>query len=460
MTGRGSRGAAGIAPKRITRRAAIKEAAVKGAAFLGAVSAGSTLASCSPARRGGVTLRWWSAQNAPAQLAAYRYQIARFEAAHPGIIVQLGQTSDEGYAPQMAAAFISGEVPNVVTHLPSFTVSNYWSEGLLEPFNDVIDAVGPEKYYEGGNRIYETTPGEYAGSGIGNAAANMLWIRRDLMADAGIDAIPETWDELRNACRRMQKGTVYGAPLPYARNGMTSLTIISFIHLAGGQVFSPDLDVALDSDATRNALEFYRSMRELCPPGATNYSWPQSLSAFVSGASATAMYTGRTLSNVTERNPAIADFVTCRTYPRISREVASWTFNGFPSVFIPAAAPHMTETKLLAAWLYDPEGYIRQLHATPGHMLPVLRTIADDPRYQDNTIIDKYRAEVQLMSEAAATGKNLGWESPAHRPNVKADEVISGNLLAEMVQRVVLNDENVSRVIGDTAKKIEAVVSS
>ena len=172
------------------------------------------------------------------------------------------------------------------------------------------------------------------------------------------------------------------------------------------------------------------------------------------------MYTGRTLANVTERNPPIADFVTCRTYPRLSRDVAPWTFNGFPSVFIPAAAPHMTETKLLAAWLYDPEGYIRQLHATPGHMLLVLRTIADDPRYQDNTIIDKYRAEMQFMSEAAATGKNLGWESPAHRPNVKADEVISSNLLAEMVQRVVLNDKNVSRVIGDTARKIEAVVSS
>ena len=93
------------------------------------------------------------------------------------------------------------------------------------------------------------------------------------------------------------------------------MTIIGFIHLAGGQVFTPDLEVALDSDETRNALDFYKSMRELCPPGATNYSWGESLTAFVSGATATGIYTGRALINVNEQNPPIADHVTCATYP-------------------------------------------------------------------------------------------------------------------------------------------------
>ena len=45
-------------------------------------------------------------------------------------------------------------------------------------------------------------------------------------------------------------------------------------------------------------------MRELCPPGATNYSWGESLTAFVSGATATGIYTGRVLINVNTQNPA------------------------------------------------------------------------------------------------------------------------------------------------------------
>lgn len=404
------------------------------------------------------TLRWWSPQSSPEQLAAYNFQIKKFEEMNPGIKVVFEKTSDEGYQPQLAAAFASGEVPNIVTHLPSFAVSDYWSNGLLEPFNDVIAAVGPEKYYDGANAIYEIDKGQFAGSGIGNSAANMLWLRKDLLKDANIDKAPETWDELRAACQAMQKGGIYGAPLPYAKNSMTTLTIIGFIHLAGGQVFSPDLDIALDSQATRDALEFYRSMREFCPPGATNYSWGESLTAFVSGATATGIYTGRALINVNKQNPPIADHVTCVTYPTISKDVGSWTFNDFPSMFIPKAAKNMEATKAFAAFLYDPEGYIQQLHAAPGHVLPVLKTIAQDSRYQDNEIIKKYSSEVETMSAAAAAGHNLGWETPKHKPNVKAGAIVGSGVFAEMVQKVVLNNDNIDTVIGDTAKAIEAIM--
>ena len=423
------------------------------------VAAGA-LAFSTPSRAADVTLRWWSPQSSPAQLAAYKFQIAAFEAANPGIKVMFEKTSDEGYAPQLAAAFASGEVPNIVTHLPSFAVADYWANGLLEPFNSVIDAVGADKYYPGANNIYEIDKGTFAGTGIGNSAANMLWVRRDLMEKAGISKIPETWDELRAACKAMQGGGIYGAPLPYGKNSMTTLTIIGFIHLAGGQIFSPDLDVALDTDATANTLEFYKSMRELCPPGATNYSWGESLTAFVSGATATGIYTGRALINVNTQNPAIKDQITCRTYPRISTDVAPWTFNDFPSVFIPKAAKDMDATKKFAAFLFDPEGYIKQLHAAPGHVLPVLKTIADNPKYQDNEIIKAYPDEVNLMAASAAAGHNLGWETKAHKPNVLAGKVVQSGVLAEMVQRVVLNNEDAKSVIGDTAKKIEGIVKA
>ena len=65
-----------------------------------------------------ITLRWWSPQSSPEQLAAYKTQIANFEALHDNVKVVFEKTSDEGYAPQLAAAFASGDVPNIVTHLP------------------------------------------------------------------------------------------------------------------------------------------------------------------------------------------------------------------------------------------------------------------------------------------------------------------------------------------------------
>ncbi len=404
------------------------------------------------------TLRWWSPQSAPLQVEAYNFQIAAFEAANPGVKVVFETTSDEGYAPQLAAAFSSGEVPDIVTHLPSFAIQSYYANGLVEPFNDVIAAIGADDYFPGANEVFKAADGNYVGTGIGNSAANMLWLRRDLMADAGIDKEPVTWDELRAACQAMQKGGIYGAPLPYGRNSMTTLIFIGFIHQAGGQVFDPDLNVALDNQGTRDALDFYTSMRELCPPGATNYSWGEAITAFVSGATATGIYTGRVLGNVNAQNPAIADSITCVTYPRISTDVAPWTFNDFPSVFIPAQSQQKEAAKAFAAFLFEPEGYIKQLHAAPGHVLPVLQSINKNPDYQANEIIQKYPDEVELMAASAAGGFNLGYESAAHPSNEKAGEIVGSGAIADMVQRVVLNGENADTVIGETVAAIEAIM--
>ena len=435
-----------------------RRTALRGASALGALGVAGALGASKPAgAQGGVTLRWWSTQSVPAQLEAYKFQIAQFEAANPGTKVVFEPTSNETYAAQLAAAFASGQVPNIVTHLPSFAVTNYWRNGLLEPFNDVIQMVGPEKFYPDANRIYEVEKGVYGGAGIGGTAANTLWLRTDLMKKAGIENAPKTWDELRAAARKMQGGGIYGAPLPYAKNSMTTLVFICFVRLAGGQVFTPDLEVAIDSKESLNALEFYKSMRELCPPGATGYSWGESLTAFVSGATATGLYTGRVLVNVVAQNPSIQNSLAAATYPSIGAGVPSWTFNDFPSIFIPKAAKDMAATKKFAAHLFAPEGYIKVLHAAPGHVLPVLKTIADDPRYLDNPIIAKYPKEVKLMAENSAAGFNLGFESPKHKPNLKAGDVVNSGVIAELVQRVCLNNEDPKKVLGETAVKIEKI---
>jgi multiple sugar transport system substrate-binding protein len=436
------------AKRRFTRRAALQG----GAAVLAAAAW--------PTAQAASTLRWLSTQSSPEQMVAYRYQIKTFEEAHPGVKIAFEPTSDEGYATQLAAAFAGGNVPNIVTHLPSFAVADYWQAGLVEPIDPVLAAIGKDRFIDGANQIYELEPGVHAAACIGNTAANMLWLRTDMMAKAGIEQPPGTWDELRSACRKMQGRGIYGAPLPYARNSMTSLVIVGFIHQAGGQVFTPDLDVALVSDEAQAALEFYKSMREFCPVGATSYSWGESLTAFVSGATATGLYSGRVLINATRQNPRIADHITCTTYPCISTDVEPWTYNDYPCVFIPADAPEKELTRKFAAWLFKTDGYIRQVNATPGHVLPVIDSVARDSRYLDNPVIRRYETEISAMSVAAAEGKNLGWETPRHKPNTRAGAVIQSGVLAEMVQRVTLNDEDPRTVLGNTARKIEAIMKN
>ena len=59
-------------------------------------------------------------------------------------------------------------------------------------------------------------------------------------------------------------------------------------------------------------------------------------------------------------------------------------------------------------------------------------TLAQNPDYLANDIIQKYPAEVELMSPAAAGGFNLGYESAEHPSNQRDQGVWSHRLLDEL----------------------------
>lgn len=82
------------------------------------------------------------------------------------------------------------------------------------------------------------------------------------------------------------------------------------------------------------------------------------------------------------------------------------------------------------------------------------------PLYRENPIIQKYPNEVELMASAAAAGNNLGWETQNHKPNAKAGEIVNSNALAEMVQRVALNGEDIRTVVGETARRIDEIMKA
>ena len=115
-------------------------------------------------------------------------------------------------------------------------------------------------------------------------------------------------------------------------------------------------------------------------------------------------------------------------------------------------------TKKFAAWLFRDEGYIRQVNATPGHVLPVLKSALADERFHDNDIVRRYPREIERMSSAAAAGHNLGWETAGHKTNPRAGAIVNSGILAEMVQRVVLNNENIRSVLSTTAGRIEKIM--
>jgi multiple sugar transport system substrate-binding protein len=63
------------------------------------------------------TLRFWTSQGAPAQLAAWKDIFKRFEAANPQYTVSIELFSDDDVWPKLTAGFVAHNVPDLVSYV-------------------------------------------------------------------------------------------------------------------------------------------------------------------------------------------------------------------------------------------------------------------------------------------------------------------------------------------------------
>jgi len=420
--------------------------------LVGATTLGATVATPHLVRAAGeVTLRFWTSQGAPVQMAAWKNIFRRFEKNHPGFKVAIELYSDDDLWTKLSAAFAARDLPDLISYVQAYTVATLAAQDLVEPFDDVIKAVGENDFYPGMRDIYKYN-GHYIAATYNNQTSSNLWYRTDLLSLAGL-APPQTWDDQLKAAKAMTKGTIYGNSLPYGRTSMTSTMMVNFVHQAGGLVVNPDGSVGFGSPATIAALEFLRAIFPYAPPGATNYSWGEVLNSFVTGRAAMAPYTGRPIGIIAAQNPKLLDHISVVAYP--------WRASGHPafdvpfnSLFIPKGAPHVAAAKELAIALFQKQNYLEFLLTAPGHNLPSLKSIAAAPEFWSHPLIKKFRPQVELMIKNTAAGRNLVKETDASPYNLKAGDIFNSGVLAETLQDVVVNKLPPSQAAARGADKI------
>jgi len=418
----------------------------------GALGGAAILAPWSRARaQGQKTLRFWTTQSAPEQRRAYDAIFKGFETANPGLKVALEVVSDNDAWPKITAAFAGGDVPDLVAHLVGPNVISLYDRGLLEPMDEVITAVGADDFFPNARDVYKDKGVQFATCISNNSF--VLWYRKDLVDGAA----PKYWDEMTAAAKAATKGGVFGAALPYGKVGFANRFMYMLINQAGGQVIAPDLSVAFNSPETVAAFEWMKEMYQYCPPGSAGYSFGEVMTAYVSGRAAMAVYSGRPLINVNTQNPSLADKISVAFFP-YRREGKDYGLCAFDSLFIPKGSKNVAEARKLAAWLYRPESYVPFLHATPGHHLPVLKSVAQSASYNDQPLLTKYKAEVDTMTASTARAFNEIKPSNAHPFIRKAGEITGSNILAETLQRVVVENAPVKAAVEAGADRIAAIM--
>ena len=96
------------------------------------------------------------------------------------------------------------------------------------------------------------------------------------------------------------------------------------------------------------------------------------------------------------------------------------------------------DAKLFAAWNFRKDAYIDFINATPGHQIPMLKSVTGSQEYLSHPLLAKYRKELDVtidtLSKAHATCKPTD-DFPLI---TKAGEIQGSGIFAETIQRVVI----------------------
>ncbi|MBA2874279.1 ABC transporter substrate-binding protein [Thermaerobacillus caldiproteolyticus] len=153
-----------------------------------------------------VTLAGWGGN--PSEQKLLQQTLDEFEAKHPDIKVKLEVISEQ-YMDVIKTRLIGGEGPDVF-YLDAFEAPALIETGVLEPLDkyvtddfDINDFEKPllDAFKGKDGKIYGF-PKDYS--------TLALFYNKKMFQEAGVD-VPKTWDELREAAKKLTKGTkVYG----------------------------------------------------------------------------------------------------------------------------------------------------------------------------------------------------------------------------------------------------------
>lgn len=193
------------------------------------------------------------------QAIGMRTMADEFEAANPGIKIEIEVNGWSDYWTALEAAATGGDLPDVFW-MHSNEIYRYASNGMLMDLNSLIagsDLVSMDNFPKGLVEIYNFEGAQY---GVPKDYDTIgLWYNKTMFDEAGLSYPDEswTWDDLYAAAKKLTKadGSQYGflAPL-HNQEGY-----YNFVYQNGGTIITADKKSGYDDPKTIEAMEFYVS---------------------------------------------------------------------------------------------------------------------------------------------------------------------------------------------------------
>jgi multiple sugar transport system substrate-binding protein len=232
-----------------------------------------------------IVLKFWDNQQTESGLSQYQQEAVKsFEAANPGIKVEVTTIPYPEYQQRLLTAVQAGNAPDVST-VDQIWVAAFAQAGAIEPLDDLAKKAGvtADTFFPGAwaSANYD---GKLWGIPFNVDVWQFSFYNADLLKAAGVDpASIATFEGLKAAGEKLTGDGKYGIGL-FAHKGEDTVVVMdSFIFSNGGKVLNDDGSCGLTSDASVGALAYLASLEPYAPQGIANASSGDMRELFLNG---------------------------------------------------------------------------------------------------------------------------------------------------------------------------------
>ncbi len=380
----------------------------------------------------------WYAGASESRVELYEWAKEKIETDYPGTSVTLEVIPMAELASRQMTASQSGMGPDVMSQ-PIAATNGFMKLGLLEPVNELMQRAGRDLLTEFNPDFFELMRDGDTLYGVPQSrTALALVYNKEMFNEAGLSEPPKNWSEVQDYASKLTKKdadgntVVYGMGFPGTSGSHIWYRIIPEIWGAGGDITNPEMTQAtLDSEATRKALEYYKSFYDngTAPRSMVENDQTATSQMFASGAVA------MTIENVTWiRNNVLRENlfdVGVALYPGMNGTNVAGL--GGWNACIPSSAKNKEGAAAFINLVTSKEGMEQQL------LMPALTEVLEAGNWTD----DFYGPYSKMLAEYSR-------DFPAFENAAAAQ-----NIIMNMVQSVLTNNTDIDTAIESANSEIQ-----
>jgi multiple sugar transport system substrate-binding protein len=405
------------------------------------------------------TIRLLTTETDPNSVRVLKELSAEYEKSNPGVKIEPEFLSWNDIYPKLMGAMAARNPPEIV-YFEDMQAAKFASEGLLASAEDVVSAVGRERFLPGALKALQIQKQTWAIPTT--LQSDATFYRADWYKEKGL-APMQTWDDQLRIAKALTDGSKgrYGINLPMGSARYTALIFVVEAWCNGARFFGKDGRLAMDKspnlERLAETLDYWKEASTFGPPAITQFTWLEIMQSYYTEKNAHCRYAPRLMTQL-ERNASklVPPEVTMlAANPRGPKGVnAAYLITKGYGFLKDSRA--VEEAKKFVAWTFETERYIRYLHTVPGHMGPTLADVAKSDKYLNQPLIKANLPVQRKFLDIMADPHTMPIHMEDGGLNLNAVQLLDGPHLIEMVQSVIIRSDAPKAAVTRAAERLRS----